>query len=226
MFTVTRPIILSLVQSFYRNIMAGKETGCLVSLPYKVTGAATTSDPSHNAQTLWMNFKVDIGDKARERAKMMVPKLKQEIAELENKLDVINGDSTLSEEEKSLASVVLVKRLAEKQKKRYKASALEAQVRHKLEGEIIGRYWTRVNKECKPRDIIHRLKISTDPEGPAQYETNSKKMATIARNYHNKLQSERADTPPEVREEKIDLEKTSTTYARNASSDKKLVGRG
>ncbi|KAJ7024096.1 DNase I-like protein [Mycena alexandri] len=40
-------------------------------------------NPQRNAQTLWMEFKKDIGAKARERAKILVPKIVQEIAVLE-----------------------------------------------------------------------------------------------------------------------------------------------
>ncbi|KAJ6531215.1 hypothetical protein B0H19DRAFT_848702, partial [Mycena capillaripes] len=92
------------------------------------------------------------------------------------------------------------------QKKRHRASRLSAQVRNRLEGEIIGRYWSRINKPHKPRDIIFRLRKNptpTDPEELPQYETNSKKMASMARDHHNKIQSDRSEIPTSEREEKI-----------------------
>ncbi|KAJ7235977.1 DNase I-like protein [Mycena rebaudengoi] len=45
-------------------------------------------DPEYNVQTLWAKFKLDITKKARERAKIVVPKLIMEIAAAETKLDL------------------------------------------------------------------------------------------------------------------------------------------
>ena len=54
-------------------------------------------------------------------------------------------------------------------------------------GEKPGGIWSAINKEKKPRDLIPRLKIpNTDPP---QYERSSTRMAELAREYHNNLQS-------------------------------------
>ncbi|KAJ7643166.1 Endonuclease/exonuclease/phosphatase, partial [Mycena polygramma] len=161
-------------------------------------------DPDYNAQTIWMKFKIEIGNKARERAKIVVPKIVQEIAGLESQLESINGDNELTEEEKTLSSTVLIEKLTMLQKKRHQASRLSGQVRNRLEGEIISRYWSMINRPHKPREIIHRLKKNTNPEEPPVYETNSQRMASMARDYHNRIQKERSDTPEEVREAKIE----------------------
>jgi hypothetical protein len=57
-----------------------------------------------------------------------------------------------------------------------------------------------INKPRKPRDIIHRLLKSPAGLEPAQYacETNSKKMATLARNHHNKIQKDGRETAPDI----------------------------
>ncbi|KAJ7103017.1 hypothetical protein B0H15DRAFT_919002 [Mycena belliarum] len=47
---------------------------------------APERDGDQNAQRAWMDFKKDIGTKARERAKIVIPKLAREIAELDTKL--------------------------------------------------------------------------------------------------------------------------------------------
>ncbi|KAJ7267500.1 hypothetical protein C8J57DRAFT_1616429 [Mycena rebaudengoi] len=64
-------------------------------------------DPNFNTQTVWAKFKTDIGEKARERAKIIVPKIVQEIATLETKLDLILADRMLTEEERKLAKTAL-----------------------------------------------------------------------------------------------------------------------
>ncbi|KAJ7023368.1 Endonuclease/exonuclease/phosphatase, partial [Mycena alexandri] len=152
-----------------------------------------------NAQTLWVTFKKGIGDKARERSKIL------EISEQEDRLKDISekSDEEMPIEEKKLAYAVVIEKLTTLQKKRYNASRLSAQVRNRLEGEIISRYWSKINKVNKPRDLINRLKINSDPEGPTLYETNSRRMATLAKDYHEKIQSDGPNIPTAVREEKI-----------------------
>ncbi|KAK7007212.1 hypothetical protein R3P38DRAFT_2480014, partial [Favolaschia claudopus] len=55
----------------------------------------------------------------------------------------------------------------------------------------------KINKPRKPKEIIHRLLRNRELEDAPQYETNSKRMANIARNYHNKLQKDRRDVTPD-----------------------------
>ncbi|KAK7000162.1 Endonuclease/exonuclease/phosphatase, partial [Favolaschia claudopus] len=161
-------------------------------------------NPNYNAQTLWAKFKTDIGNKARERARIVVPKIAEEIAKLQNQRDTLWNDPELSEDDRKLSCVVLEEKIAKLMKQKHNDARLTAQVRNRLEGEVIGEYWSRINKPHKPRDVISRLRKPTeDPEEQAQYETNSKRMATMARDYHDNLQEDRSDTPADIREEKI-----------------------
>ncbi|KAJ7244520.1 hypothetical protein C8J57DRAFT_1082995 [Mycena rebaudengoi] len=188
-----------------------KELDCISNRPGR--------SENYNVQTVWARFKAEIGKKARERAKIVVPKIIQDIAEQENKLDAILADKTLSEEDRKLSSATVVEKLVQLQKQRYRTSRMMAQIRNRLEGEIIGRYWSMINKPKKPREIVSRLRKNTGPEGHVQYETNSQKMADMARSYHNKIQSERTDTPADVREEKIETVLGRT--ARKATPEQK-----
>ncbi|KAJ7276722.1 hypothetical protein C8J57DRAFT_1434452 [Mycena rebaudengoi] len=81
-------------------------------------------EADYNAQTLWARFKDEIDAKARHRAKVMVPKIVQEIAEVETKLDLILANKDLTEDERKLTSVTLVEKLVQLQKQRYRASRL------------------------------------------------------------------------------------------------------
>ncbi|KAJ7098801.1 Endonuclease/exonuclease/phosphatase, partial [Mycena belliarum] len=165
-------------------------------------------NPNNNAQTLWLKFKNEIGDKARARSKILIPKAAKEIANLEAQLDTIINDLTLSEDERILSATILTERLAATQIKKHNTSRLSAQVRNRLEGEVIGRYWSALNRAKKPREAIQRLfKPGHDPlaEIEAQYETDSRRMATIARNYHNSIQKQRRDTPPDIRDPTIEV---------------------
>ncbi|KAJ7077635.1 Endonuclease/exonuclease/phosphatase [Mycena belliarum] len=65
-----------------------------------------TRDGEHNSQKLWMKFKKDIGDKARQRACITIPKIAQEIREIELKMKLINGDKELTTEERRLSTIL------------------------------------------------------------------------------------------------------------------------
>jgi hypothetical protein len=77
---------------------------------------------------------------------------------------------------------------------------MTAQVHNRLKGKVIGKYWSMINRPRALRDIIHRLLKSSAGLEPAQYtyETNSKKMAMLARNYHNRIQKDRRETAPDI----------------------------
>jgi hypothetical protein len=66
---------------------------------------------------------------------------------LESKLEELADDKELSKEDLKLSSAVLIEKLAKLQKQRHKASRLSA---HRLEGEIISRYWSMINKLHRP----------------------------------------------------------------------------
>ncbi|KZV82217.1 DNase I-like protein, partial [Exidia glandulosa HHB12029] len=63
--------------------------------------------PDYNAQILWQKFKDKIGYLARQRAKLVIPKLEQRIRELKIQLDLLLNDPTLTEDEKALSAAVL-----------------------------------------------------------------------------------------------------------------------
>jgi hypothetical protein len=61
---------------------------------------------------------------------------------------------------------------------------LKAQAQWATHGETISKYWSRVNIEKTPRDIIYRINI---PNSDC-YTTKSEEMAEIAKSYHKELQ--------------------------------------
>jgi uncharacterized protein (DUF433 family) len=74
-----------------------------------------------------------------------------------------------------------------------------------------------INKPKKPRDIIDRLSKNTSALDPADYsyESNSKKMTMIARNYHNKIQKDRRETAPDIRDHTIEVVLSRTARKTN-----------
>jgi hypothetical protein len=166
-------------------------------------------DPQYNPQTLWACFKREFIIQARRRAKIAVPRANKEIRDFELRLEKVLGDPNIPPEDKELSAAVLTEKLAKLHVARHSKARMSAQIRNRLEGEIISKYWSMLNRVKKPKDVIHRLKkppdrntaVGTQPV----YETNSKNMANIARNYHNKIQKDREDILPDVREPIIEM---------------------
>ncbi|KAJ7026422.1 hypothetical protein C8F04DRAFT_966373, partial [Mycena alexandri] len=179
------------------------ERGMVLQAEMGLVSNWRTRNPDYNEQTLWAKFKADIHRDAKKRSKKIIPKIITEIIEVENRLRDVLDEKGISEEDRTLSGAVLTERLAKLQQQRYNVSRMNAQVKNRLDGKIISRYWSQINKEKKPREMIHRLRKNM-PEGvPPQYEKDSKRMASMARDHHDNLQSERKDIAPEVREEKI-----------------------
>ena len=81
---------------------------------------------------------------------------------------------------------------------RYHKRRIDAAARYGLEGEEINRYWSEVNREVKPRDLVHELKV---PESePAKYKKRSDKMANIVKTFFDDLQRQPYNVSIEERE--------------------------
>ncbi|KAJ7140524.1 hypothetical protein C8R43DRAFT_819596, partial [Mycena crocata] len=82
------------------------EKGLILQANLEKVQALERWTPELNVQTLWAEFKADIFKKARERAKIIIPKIDEEIAEVELKLHLINNETELTEDERLLSSAV------------------------------------------------------------------------------------------------------------------------
>lgn len=60
-------------------------------------------------------------------------------------------------------------------------------------GEKLGGPWSAISKESKPRDLLVQLRIPNST--PPEFERCSKRMAKLARDYHDKLQGEGLTLP-------------------------------
>lgn len=192
-----------------------QETLCEISLQ-------PDRDPDRNPQTEWIKFKNEIGAYARIRSKVLIPKNEKEIKNLETELEEIVNDPDLTEDEIVLGATILTERLALLHARKHQNNRMSAQVRNRLEGEIIGHYWSMINKARKPRELIQRLiKPGTDPlaDADTQYETDSQRMADIARNYHNSIQKQRRDTAPDIRDPTIEVVLQRIVRKKNSRTD-------
>ena len=148
-----------------------------------------------NAQTLWTSFKEDIREiakacsrESRTKITKRIELITKDIHELMNHPD-LDEDESIRQNEAFLANELehLEKTRARDHKDLTRTSLA-------YQGEKLGGAWSAINKERKPRDLIHRLKIPNT--NPPSYERESRRMAELARNYHNDLQNEGLRLPP------------------------------
>ena len=105
---------------------------------------------------------------------------KEDIKALANDPDADTDDKIRAEE------AYLTGKLEQLERKtaQTRQETLSAELAH--HGETPGGVWTAMSKEKKPRDLIRRLKIPNTT--PPQYERDSRRMASLAKTYHENLQ--------------------------------------
>ena len=122
----------------------------------------------------------------------MIRRLEEDLEKIKAHPNFDTNDNLRTEEaylESKLAHIIKV--AARNQK-----ADLRAELANR--GERLGGIWSAINKEKKPRNPIYRLKIPGSI--PLQYERSSKRMAELARNYHENLQ--KLDIPIQTNEER------------------------
>ncbi|OBZ72435.1 Transposon TX1 uncharacterized protein [Grifola frondosa] len=115
-----------------------------------------------NPQALFKQFKDAVTARARARAKVMVPKLEAQVKRKQAQLDALlnkqGHEDGYDMEELTLTASVLQQDIARLEKLRYQKARMTTAARYRLEGETISKYWSQVNKEKSPRDVIFALK--------------------------------------------------------------------
>ena len=153
----------------------------------------TTRDET-NPQTLWEAFKLDLKEIAKQKADKSHYKSISRMKRLEKDRKEICDDPNFEYDEDArvnesyLASEIKHLTITSEKENREELRALISS-----HGEKLGGIWSAINKEKKPRDLIRRLKKPNS--NPLQYERSTVKMAELAQNYHQTLQTD-ADPPP------------------------------
>ncbi|KAI9056760.1 DNase I-like protein, partial [Trametes sanguinea] len=152
----------------------------------------------HNPQTILSTLKSDWLDMARKREKDTVPKLIQEVKDLQKERLNIQNDLSRSDSERADIAAKLTKQITNLEIRRTLQQQSNGKAKHKLEGERPTKYWSKLHKPCAPREVIHAFeKPSLSNQGPnVTYETDSERMAEMAREYHDSLQRDDPDAPP------------------------------
>ncbi|OSC96465.1 DNase I-like protein, partial [Trametes coccinea BRFM310] len=183
-----------------------KVRGILAQKELEALEAGGSRSEGHNPQTILHNLKGDWLEMARARERETVPRLIQEIKDLQRERERAQNSINERESVRADRTAKLTKRITELEIQRTLQQQANGRARHRIDGERPTKYWTKLHKPCAPRDLIPAFERPNGPNsGPGTtYETDSVKMAEMARNYHEQVQlDEEGVPPPDEREQCI-----------------------
>ena len=155
-----------------------------------------------NPQTIFANFKTEIREMCRTHAKKIHPTITNKIEKLKKRLNEVNNNQLIPEDDKMLESIVVKTEILELERILYESNRVYAKTKHHVHAETICRDWIRTNRAKKPRDTIFSLYNPLDPETPPT--CDSQEMARIAKEYHENLQKNDRDPTATPDRTKID----------------------
>jgi len=160
----------------------------------------------NNPQAIYAEFKQAIINEAQNRERTMIRGAK-DMQKLQEELKTLrNGPQ---DKGVIIQAQELTTKITQLEQQHHQVMRTSAQVKNRLEGETMLKYWVRLNKDIKPRDLIYALKKPVQGEARStpnveSHEKNSQHMAELARMYHDNLQNHgRENRDPEEREQTI-----------------------
>ncbi len=144
-----------------------------------------------NPQTLYNTFKTKLLEKARQRAKVSIPKLDRRITALKKAIDDTLNNPQNARTDPMREAGILQERLTKLEIRRFGQKRNAVAANHWAHGETICRYWTRLNAAPPPTTVINEL--LTDEQGSdhcPRYTNNTEEMAEIAKRHYDRLQTD------------------------------------
>ncbi|TFY82529.1 hypothetical protein EWM64_g1481 [Hericium alpestre] len=193
------PIYITNNDKFMQQLM---QHGMILEQEMKSIEGSRTN--SKNPQTLWTKFKNKLRQAIRDHTRQDLGKMQTKINKLQEDVDKLtqNPDFATNHDLRKQEQM-LVAEIQHLENKRRANARNTAKARYHLQGKEMNKYWTGLNKTKKHRDIIKCLRIRdlNNPDAPPRYEKHFKRMAALARSYHDDLQSQGRDatrTPDEA----------------------------
>jgi hypothetical protein len=168
----TWPLSLINEKKLFDNI---SDLGC--TMQQQITHQQTNRNAASNPQKSWEEFKTNITTLAKKTAKEHLHKIRIRTKQLEDdiKRTLENGDMDTNENTRHHRAWI-EKEIEHLEKKKLKNIQLHSQTNWALKGEIISKYWSKMNSPKKPRDIIHSLR----KQNSTRFANRSDEMAEIA----------------------------------------------
>jgi len=118
--------------------------------------------------------------------------LEKDLRETNNKPDISTNRET------QIHEAILTSQLKHLKKKDTKNRSDLMKAKLANHSKHLGGMWSALGKEKRPRSLIHRLRIPNT--NPPQYEHSSKRMAKLACDHHDTLQSKDIDPNMSIEE--------------------------
>ena len=173
-------------------------------------------------QTLWANFKRDVTKIAKKHSAESRGKLTRKMSNLETEIKNLarhpefDTNNNLRANEAFLAKELeTLKRIEARDRK----DELRAVVTN--HGEVLGGIWSGMNKDRKPRDLLYHLKLPDAPPNAPVFERDSRRMARLARDYHESLQ----ETGNTDQNEDMEWDRRAASVLNEINDDQKLTER-
>ena len=142
---------------------------------------------TQNIQRLWKQFKDKSTKIVRKTAQSMAARIDNKIKALKRDIRATSNSGSIDEDANERHTESLLHNELKHLENKHRANIRsKAQAQWVSKGEKISKYWSLVNKQKKPRDLIQRLQIPGTQ--PPRHTIDSTEMAKIARDYHNKIQ--------------------------------------
>ncbi len=163
----------------------------------RLGGEGTRTDEA-NPQRVLHSFKNDVMAMARDREREVVPRLLAEIRDRERALKSVKNNRDMSEHLKVAEATALTKQIRQLKQQRYKQQQMNSRATHRLFGDRPTKYWSKLHRECAPRDLISAFEREdrAGVAGEKVYEHDSIKMAEMARRHHMNVQRDDAGAKP------------------------------
>jgi exonuclease III len=149
------------------------------------------AEPHSTRQGLLKKFIDKVVDYAKARGKEMAPRIDREIKELEAQLASAVNDDQKTPGERALQATVLTEKIGKLAGERHKVARTAAAARNHLEGEVISKYWSGINADRAPRDVVTKLRNPKHgQDGEKEFIDTSWGMAGLTKEYHETLQKD------------------------------------
>ncbi len=151
-----------------------------------------------NAQTILRRFKLDTMKLARAREREVIPRLLAEIRLAEAALRKVKAGRDIEEKDKAAEAAALTKQIHQLKLRRFGQQQQNSRATHRLYGDRPTKYWSKLHRECAPRDVITAFEKEGQlgVSGEKTYKTDSTRMAAMARSHHMKIQQDGPETQP------------------------------
>ncbi|TFY62965.1 hypothetical protein EVJ58_g3518 [Rhodofomes roseus] len=173
-----------------------------------------------NPQRIYKQFKISVVKHARDIIKKRAPKLETMIKRLTLAATEIQAEPAYeTNTELQTESEAILDRIVDLERKRYQHIKEATSARYSLNAETLSKYWSAINKDKSPRDIIYSLR---KPDSQA-YVRRSDEMAELAKQYHDALQDLDTDTKEDNARESATTASLGNIQSRLDWADKALL---